>query len=1528
MKKILGLDLGTNSIGWAILNEAENSNEKSTIIKLGSRIVHMDGTEVSDFKKGLPQTKNAKRREKKGARVGNKRYKQRRNKLIYVLQKLGMLPEQIKVTDSFTNPLKIQKINVLAIEKNTKQLTAKEFIELKVKAIHEPLENPKDIGRILYKYNQLRGYAGGDDEDIQDELNEVLGIKSDRVYPAQIGKISLFKIIELSKTDEKKNKKTIYNIKVADNENEEWEGSTVIESLTVGETIELKQTIRQNTKTGNITSIEFSIPKKSSWRKKMENLEEALAKHSEEKGRKTYLSEYFLDCFEDRTLNKIRDNVILRSRYQEEFDAIWDMQLEKHFRNVKNETIQEIAEFLFPGKKETQQKLRQEAIDNGLKHIIRNQIIYFQRELKPQDHLISECRFEQNEKVVSKSHPLFQEYKIWEQINKLSVTRRTQIGIKRNGKPKYKYQERGISPKFKENLFEQLQEKKDMGFSTVFNQLKKQDDFDETEDFFNGLDKKGKLVGNTTKLTLKKRLGRFWEILKLDSIESQIEIWDLLYNGKGNEYEIESDRNKAIANYLRDKGINDSDFDKIVVAISCIKFPRDYASISLKTIKKALPLIRAGKYFSLDKFSNEINNKVTKLLNEVVNDPYEKSLQNYLENNESIVLTEGGFVNSFALMLLYGQHTAKEISEDEIYKNFNQIKALKQNSLRNPLVEQMINESLMVVKDTWKHYGKPDEIKVELARELQNSAKERAKINENNQSSRKENERIKKRISELKHELSKGNIEKYKLWTKQRNTNPDYIEEYESTKNEIEKMRLWEQQGHVDPYTGKPIPLSLLFDKGAYDVDHIIPQSRYFDDSLGNKIVCAQKVNKDKGNRTAMEYFDAGSVKCSLLPKEVFMKNAATKYFGKKRKYMLATEIPDNPIERQKKETQYITVKIREELAKIVGFVNVKVTSGGVTHYLRNHWGITEVFKGLLEGRFLDYYKLKAKLAYALLLNEQFKIIGEKELDKDQQKKLNGALAKLEKYIKNNILVLNIDEEFDGITKLFFNGIETVQIVNEGKTRYIEQLAKSKLNEDKYKAFEKELDGKIKQEKFEELYIKCNHFYDKNNNLILKGYSKRLDHRHHAMDALIVAATDQKAIKRLNDLNKYLQDWLKDNINQFGLDLKANNENLLENFLELEENVRKRILTDIDKFRNVKVPWKGFQTDAKNAFENIIVSHKPKDKILIQNKEEKDEFGNIVKTKEKTIRIRGALHEETIYGLSKDKCETYRIPLSKFSGNKFDAIGNIEKITSKFLKEIIRDHFVNTYKKNKSEAFGEEGLLALNNKLSSRIIVKNNKVFPKPHPPISSVKVYRKKITGKNECTVSLQKLNRAKSFNNNLYVSSGSNYLFAVLAKNGERIYDIVSFFKAVEYVKDEFKNAIDKNNFDIERLFKEYFERKNSDEKNNAKLLFTLKQLDMVYLPHDGEEVILDRESPLYEEYWKSKERAKNFFTVEKFSGKQIYFLPHTNAEVIEKKIELGSQNKLEFYQERKIIKHCYPVKLDRLGNFLEVKGDLNVI
>lgn len=748
----------------------------------------------------------------------------------------------------------------------------------------------------------------------------------------------------------------------------------------------------------------------------------------------------------------------------------------------------------------------------------------------------------------------------------------------------------------------------------------------------------------------------------------------------------------------------------------------------------------------------------------------------------------------------------------------------------------MINETLMVVKDIWMTYGQPNEIKVELARELKSSIKERSNMHERMEKNQKVNSYIKYRLREINQAVTKSNVERYKLWELQKNYNPEFIAKYEATKNEVEKMRLWEEQGHIDPYTNNTIPLSALFNKGLYDIDHIIPQSRYFDDGLANKVVCSQRVNKDKGNRTAMEYIESGSsVIANLLSPEEFMESVGNRFYGKKRKMLLATKIPEDPIERQKKETQFIAIRVRQELAKIVGTKNVKTSTGGVTHYLRNQWGLTDAFKEILKPRFERFYAIKAENEY----------------------------EKLKKKVRKE-------------------GEELVDF-----------------------------------DSFRKSYLK-EHIFKKDNNLILKGWSKRYDHRHHAMDALTVALTDEREVKRLNDLNKHLQDWVVEKSKDGTLNLNPEADDILDQFFQEESHIRKNAIKEIERFRNIPIPWDSFKKDAKKALDEIIVSHKPKDKLLLQydtvNKNGKQ-------IKERVIKIRGPLHEETIYGLSSG-LESKRINLSSFAASSMSVSAtktNIEKICNDYLKDVISDHYYNKHNESKSDAFGAEGIMGLNKRLAEKIKIKNGKEIPAPHPPINSVKIYRKKPKGDGKDTISLQKMERKTSFNDSLYVNTGGNYLFAVLEKDGQRSYDIISLFQATEYLKEKFLSSKNRENLDKHKLFKQYF-----DLNNQGKFLFTLKILDLVYLPGENEDVILDTESILFNSYWKKEVSKNQIYVVNKFSGKRIYFTQHTTAEVIEKKIELGSQNMEEFVNGRKVVDYCIPIKLDRLGNVIEVNGN----
>ena len=134
MKKILGLDLGTNSIGWAVI-EAEN-NEPKEILGLGSRIIPLTPDDANEFSSGNAISKNQKRTEKRTTRKGYDRYQQRRQNLTNKLRELGMLPDE-----------RLIKLPVLELW----QLRADAATSGKQLSLPE-------IGRVLYHINQKRGY--------------------------------------------------------------------------------------------------------------------------------------------------------------------------------------------------------------------------------------------------------------------------------------------------------------------------------------------------------------------------------------------------------------------------------------------------------------------------------------------------------------------------------------------------------------------------------------------------------------------------------------------------------------------------------------------------------------------------------------------------------------------------------------------------------------------------------------------------------------------------------------------------------------------------------------------------------------------------------------------------------------------------------------------------------------------------------------------------------------------------------------------------------------------------------------------------------------------------------------------------------------------------------------------------------------------------------------------------------------------------------------------------------------------------
>src|SRR5690606_688039 len=139
---------------------------------------------------------------------------------------------------------------------------------------------------------------------------------------------------------------------------------------------------------------------------------------------------------ENRTY-KIRQYPVYRWRYQKELEAIWKKQcdLNPELKRLNNDeiTLTKLAEILYPTQAKNKMSKLTEFQSKDLLHIISSDIIYYQRELKSQKNSISECRYEKRKgidgelyglKCIPRSSPLFQEFRIWQDIHNIRILKR------------------------------------------------------------------------------------------------------------------------------------------------------------------------------------------------------------------------------------------------------------------------------------------------------------------------------------------------------------------------------------------------------------------------------------------------------------------------------------------------------------------------------------------------------------------------------------------------------------------------------------------------------------------------------------------------------------------------------------------------------------------------------------------------------------------------------------------------------------------------------------------------------------------------------------------------------------------------------------------------------------------------------------------------------------------------------------------------------------------------------------------------
>lgn len=1510
MRKILGLDLGTNSIGWAVVTEEQKDDRSylSGIDGAGSRIIPMSADQLGDFEKGNTISQTKERTGYRGTRRLRERFLLRRERLHRTLGIMGFLPKHY--AESIDEFGKFHKGTEPKIEWRKGENGKHEFIfqssfyemldnfqalhpelcdrkipsdwtlyYLRKKALTQKISQ-EELAWILLNFNQKRGYyqLRGEEDAIDTSKKE---------------EYMKLRIIDVTDSGEKKGKAIWYNIKLENGliyrrtseQPLDWIGKE--KEFIITTKLEKDGSIKMD-KDG-LPQVSIRMPNDDDW-----NLLKKRTEADIEGTHKT-VGEYIYDNILSNPDVKIIGKLVRtieRKYYREELKEIIRKQREFHPELTDRTLYEKCLNELYPNNDAYRNSIQ----GKDFIYLLTDDIIFYQRPLKSKKHLISNCPFETRAyidkesgeiktnpiKCIAKSHPLFQEFRLWQFISNLRLY--SNDGTNTDVTDQYL-----CTIKDWEKLFEFCNDKKDLDQTTFISRflgLKKVGDKFPVR--WNYVEDK-KYPCNKTRHAICSKLSKE-EVGKLSG-ELLSKIWHLLYSIKTKE-EIDA----VFSDYkISTGGIYDElleHFSKESLArIKTVRLEEeDYGSYSEKAIKKLLALMRIGKYWSPDLIDSETSDRIGRILSGEF-DPGIKDSTRQRASGLTCINDFQGLPVWFACYIVYGRHSeGKESRKWYSPKDIDIFLAeFKQHSMRNPIVEQVVTETLRTVRDIWIKTGRIDEIHIELGRELKSTKEQRERITRRNIENENTNQRIRTLLTEfLNPEFEIEGVRPYSP------TQQDILKIYEEavlqdnitieddindiinklnssepakrpTRSEILKYKLWLDQKYCSPYTGQPIPLAKLFTH-EYEIEHIIPQSRYFDDSFQNKVICEAEVNKLKDRLLGKEFINrhhgeivtcSGGRTVTIQSVEGYEEFVKKHYSGNRAKLrnLLLEDIPDGFIERQMNDTRYISRYIMGLLSNIVreevahGVFEEESTSknliacnGSITTRLKKDWGLNDVWNNIILPRFIR-------------LNE---------------------ICKTDRFTCTNA------------------------------------------------------EGHVIPDMPDEL---------------LKGFSKkRIDHRHHAMDAIVIACATRSHVHLLNNeaaksSNKAIRHQLSHKLRRYEKIIINGEERL----------VAKEFLK----------PWETFTQDVQKIIKEIIVSFKQNLRVInkASNKYMSyfDEDGNLrldksghpikgmttQKANASWWAIRKPLHKDTVFGkvrLRKIKEVRLSVALTCVDMmvdkelkkeikrllnrgydekriKKFFTEGENKEIWAEFNPNKIKVYYFtdDTFATRKvlDDSFDEKKIkTAVTDTGIQKLLLKhleendgNPKIAFSPdgiermnanlvslnggkkHQPIYKIRVYE----AASKFAVGTSG-NKADKF---VEAAKGTNLYFGVYAdENGTRSFVTIALNEVIERLKQGLSPVPETN-------------------ENNAKLLFWLSPNDLVYVP--GEEEIKKGIISC---------NVERIYKMVSCTGNELHCIPSFISTPILQTTELGSNNKAQRAWNGEMIKEiCIPIKVDRLGNIIYI-------
>jgi len=1457
MTKILGLDLGTNSIGWAIIDDTQNE-----IIGIGSRIFP-EGVKAETIGKGdKEESKNASRRNSRQARRQLYRKRLRKIKLLRTLIDLKMCPLTHLELDEWS---KWDKTKGKTGRKAPSSKIYEEWLKqnpyyLRNKALNEDLSN-FEMGRVLYHLIQRRGF-----------LSNRKGKDDGAIFKGKVG------MIGITETQKQIDGKTLgcFLSSIYPKEGEPFKFITDENGheLRVRARYTLRDMyVEEFEQIWNRQSEVLGLSDKNAFKKKIQFLNGSLSSNRNKK-----------------IIEKIQNKY-----------GVENVKIEELIDRSSNKTLYKITKSAnVPLKIFLGGEIHHDE-DGNVKHKSQDSVLFWQRPLRSQKSLLAKCRFEPDYKnkegkflqrgktPCHLSHPIYEEFRAYQFINNI---------------------EYGRKQKLDENQRLQVLElinSKDSNFS------------------FSEIPKKLKMQYEKWNYGDEQKVPGNYTTKQLNSLFSS-EICEAKKEDIWHCFHFFEDNDNLIEKLKKDYNLAEKDVDKV----ENINLKEGYSNVSLKAIKNILPYLKRGLQMSDATILGGVRNAFGKHW-EYFADSHEQLEKEILRINWDKTNREGDSIEKIKKYLADPNNNFGFVKDDKnfikLYHHSQEIevKKLKEKldaieNLRNPIVQQGLNETRRLVNQLITEYGKFDRIQVELGRNIKNSKKGR----------QEQTRRI--------YENTAKNDEARKLLT-------DYGLKHD--RNNIQKVLLYKEMQEkgvttVCPYTNKSINISdVLGNENKIQIEHIIPKSVSLDDGFANKTLCDAKFNGLKGNLTPYQFYLkngdpklwGGATTWEDIEQRAYriLPYAKAKRFTSKIKIDDA-DVKSSFIERQLNDMRYISKKTKEIISQVCE--DVRVLPGGLTAELRHLWGLNSILQPVMNIEInVENLEKDKQYPHYVVMDENNNLISstaiynKKPTVENNETTITGKVEKgifktTEKYVKlvvktpdllngdywlnlklserkqtirifkerpeadENTIVLRgkIEKEKfrnDGIglvnAKGFDNGIYWAKFsvinkkfelpkkddqpkktgkqlllfgeVKEGIFKsYVYQCEANKedgkywllididtdnvpferainerpivsdssiiiegsVNDEGVFVSEIDVDHQFKinekQGKYWVVFEILNELTEFNSierpkpvladkqtliegNIWVDKYTgeikfdpkkNRDDHRHHAIDALVIALSKQSYFQQMSIYNA-------------------------------QRDAKRKGLTFIKEQLNFPEPWDSFHNDAKKEAEKILVSHKQNRKVLTEVRKKITKNGK--KFTSVGNAVRGQLHKENVYGKRQAPFETtdgyhIRKKVVDLKDNQLDKIVDLEirKIIVNARKEeakIKKQIEILEKQKKKVRPDEEENDLniqinILKNDIYLLYTLKNKNGEP---VPIKKVRI-REEMSNAQQ----VKEINQFVNPRNNHHVLIYKN-------EKGELDKDVVSFWTAVERMKQ---------NIELVQLPKDGMEIIETFQENDMFLLF----------------------------------------------------------------------------------------------------------